>query len=187
MNLPPNPIDTYYLVERGYIGIEPYSKRNDSIISQELVRKRCEVVIEEKATWFSKNMTLDKVIQDLKPGDKLIIASLVFLANDLSNLIRRVNNIEGQGATLETLDMKDGLSNHLQAFKDFNAYVASSKIKAGQSRSKKQRGRKPALSGVAIGGLKAQWKSGKFTISHLARTWKVSRRTIQRIVKIEEE
>ncbi|MFT4851517.1 MAG: hypothetical protein ACI83B_004083, partial [Sediminicola sp.] len=52
MNLPPNPIDTYYLVERGYIGIEPYSKRNDSIISQELVRKRCEVVIEEKATWF---------------------------------------------------------------------------------------------------------------------------------------
>jgi DNA invertase Pin-like site-specific DNA recombinase len=187
MNLPPNPIDTYYLVERGYIGIEPYSKRNDSIISQELVRKRCEVVIEEKATWFSKNMTIDKVIQDLKLGDKLIIASLVFLANDLSNLIRRVNKIEEQGATLVTLDMKDGLSNHLQAFKDFNAYVASSKIKAGQSRSKKQQGRKPALSGVAINLVKAQWKSGNFTISHLARTWKVSRRTIQRIVKIEEE
>ena len=183
MNLPTSYPNNQYVVERGYIGISPYSLRNDSIVSQELVRKRCEVVIEEKATGFSKNMTIDTVIRDLNPNDILIIASLIFLANDASNLIRRVKNIEDQGATLEILDINDGLSSHLQAYKDFNAYVASSKIKAGQSRSKKKQGRKPVLSAIAKKGINAQWRSGKHTISHLARTWKVSRRTIQRIIE----
>tara|TARA_R110000868_G_scaffold70026_5_gene206178 strand:+ start:220 stop:744 length:525 start_codon:yes stop_codon:yes gene_type:complete len=174
------------MVERGYIGIEPYSKRSDSIISQELVRKRCDIVIEEKATGFSKNMTIDTVIRELKAGDKIFIASLIFLANDLSELIRRIKSIENQGATLEILDLDDGLSNYLKAFKDFNAYVASSKIKAGQSKSKKTLGRKFKLKEHEKQSVRTQWISGRFTISHLARTWKVSRRTILRIVNIEE-
>lgn len=183
MKLPINPPSEHSLVERGYIGIVPYSKKDDSIISQELVRKRCEVVIEEKATWFSKNMTIDTVIRKLTQGDILVIASLVFLANDSSSLIRRVKSIENRGATLKVLDIKDGLSHHLQAFKDFNTYVASSKIKAGQSRSSKTRGRKPVLSSYKRKLVKTQWDSGNFSVSHLARTWDVSRRTIQRIIK----
>ncbi|MEP4888487.1 MAG: hypothetical protein ABJV04_00550 [Aliiglaciecola sp.] len=183
MNLPNNPKKDDSKNERGYIGIEPYSKKDDSKVSQELVRKRCEIVIEEKATWFSKNMTIDIVIRELNQGDKLIIASLIFLANNLSDLIRRVQSIENQGATLEVLDIRGGLLNYLQAFKDFNAYVASSKIKAGQSKSKKRQGRKPVLSSISEKGIKSQWNSGRFTISKLAETWHVSRRTIKRIIE----
>lgn len=186
MNLLPHPKDIYSMVERGYIGITPYSKKSDSIISQELVRKRCDIVIEEKATGFSKNMTIDTVIRELETGDKLFVASLIFLANDLSNLIRRIKSIEAQGATLEILYLDNRLSSYLQAFKDFNTYVASSKIKAGQSKSKKKQGRKPTLSEYHKSLVKNQWETGNFTVSHLAKTWEVSRRTILRIVNIKE-
>ena len=127
----------------GYIGILPYTKWDDKKIDQELLLGHCDDVITENASWISKSMTLNSVIDSLEPNVELVICSLKFLARDTKELINRIEKIESKGANLTVLDMTSTLSGYFTALKEFQGYMSGAQVMKGKSKSKKPQGRKP--------------------------------------------
>ncbi|WP_153914682.1 hypothetical protein [Shewanella sp. TC10] len=170
----------------GYQGISPYSKRGDVKLNQELLLKDCDKVIIEKATGFGEKMTLLPCINALNNGDEFVICSLRFLAQDTNKLIALIEQVESKGAKLTVLDMNANLSGRFKALKDFEHYVISAKIMKGKDLSNKPQGRKPITEEVK-GDVKNYKKNTNMSISDIAQTTQISRRSVNRILNNEEK
>jgi DNA invertase Pin-like site-specific DNA recombinase len=167
----------------GYIGILPYTKRDDKKkIDQELLLGHCDEVITEKASWISKSMTLNTVIKSLEPNMELVICSLKFIARDTKELISRIELIESRGATLTVLDMASTLSGYFTALKEFQGYVSGAQVIKGKKRSKKPQGRKPIDRDIVLSITNEKKYSSNLNVSEIARKHGISRRTVNRIL-----
>jgi DNA invertase Pin-like site-specific DNA recombinase len=174
----------------GYCGIVPYLNWNEDT-NQEKQLFSCEKIIVEKASWIAKGkMTLNKVITDLSPKDELVICDLKYLAPDTKQLIKAIELIEHKQAKLTVLNIQEGLAAKFSALKEFESYVASAKIKKGQSiikhNSEKKIGRKPKLTENEKLIVLKLWDTGRYTVTELAKLRDLSRRSIYRIINKEE-
>ncbi|MFT6735863.1 MAG: DNA invertase Pin-like site-specific DNA recombinase [Polaribacter sp.] len=143
-------------------------------------------MIKEKADSFGAKMTLSPLIDSLEPNDELIVCNLRYLANNLKTLQSIISSIEQRKAKLIILDMKETLSGHLTAFSDFKAYITSAKIKAGIKGSKKEQGRNPPEQSAIFSVTYNRKHNPNMSISEIARIADISRSSVYRILKEEE-
>jgi DNA invertase Pin-like site-specific DNA recombinase len=169
----------------GYIGILPYTKWNDKKIDQEMLLGNCSKIISERASWISKSMTLNSVIESLEPNTELVICSLKFFARDTKELISRIEMIESKGANLTVLDMTPTLSGYFTALKEFQSYTSGAKVIKGKSKSKKPQGRKPIDRDIILSIKNEKKYSSSLNVSEIARKHNISRRSVNRILNNE--
>jgi DNA invertase Pin-like site-specific DNA recombinase len=143
-------------------------------------------LVEEKADSFGAKMTLSPLINSLEPNDELIVCNLRYLSNNLKTLQTIISSIEQRKAKLTILDMEESLSGHLAAFNDFKAYITSEKIKAGIKGSKKEQGRKPPEQSTRFSVIYNRKHNPNMSISEIARIADISRSSVYRILKEEE-
>jgi DNA invertase Pin-like site-specific DNA recombinase len=170
----------------GYVGILPYTRWDDkNKINQEILLGCCDKVITEKASWISKSMTLNSVIDSLEPNVELVICSLKFLARDTKELISRIEIIESKGASLTVLDMASSLSGYFSALKEFQGYMSGAQVKKGKSKSKKHQGRNPIDLHIVLSIKNEKKYSSSLNVSEIARRHGISRRSVNRILNDE--
>ena len=106
-------------------------------------------------------------------------------------LFSKIKAIENKKANLIVLNMEDDLLGHFTALKEFQSYIASANIMRGQGETQrktwKKIGRKLLLTDVEKGLILKLWESGNFTVTELAKNRNLSRKSIYRVLKEEED
>src|SRR5699024_6859918 len=106
---------------------------------------------------------LNTLLNELQPGDRLVVWKLDRLARNMSDLLAIVDFIEEQGASLEILDQRidtstaagRALLQMLGVFAEFETNIRRERQAAGIAKAKRERpevysGRKPSINGDEV-------------------------------------
>lgn len=113
-----------------------------------LTEKRCHKVISEPHASAKRRTTLEKLLDSLQEGDKIIISKLYAIADSTRHLTELLEKINNRGAYLQSIQEEIDTSNaesysfthivkHLTAFQ---SDVVSEQTKAGMMKAKEKGG-----------------------------------------------
>jgi DNA invertase Pin-like site-specific DNA recombinase len=140
---------------------------------------------------------LDKVRENLRSGDSLVITRLDRLGRSLKDLLALSSELESLGVDLEVLEQRIDTKtpegrlffNMVASFAEFERELMKSRTLDGLAAAKARGrvgGRKPKLTQSQIMQIMKMHNEGDY-ISHIAEIFAVSRPTIYRIIETEQK
>jgi DNA invertase Pin-like site-specific DNA recombinase len=148
-------------------------------------------VWQEKRSAVKWREQLEQLLDQLRPGDTLVVYKLDRLARSIRDLLNIVARIEAAGATFRSLtEFFDTTTpagklafQMLGAVAEFERNIIRERSIAGQEVAKAngvRMGRLPALDARQAAQLARRWQTGKFSKSELAKMHGVSLSTVKR-------
>ncbi len=172
-------------------GYARVSTEEQNIDSQcDLLKKSgCTTIFQEKISGKSKQRPeLEKLLQQLRSGDILIVTSLDRLGRNLSDLITIVSQLKANGVVFkslrESIDLNSAIGNlqfnMFAAFAEFERELIRERtrigLEAARTRGRKG-GRKPALNKQQAQQVKTLYDNG-VSVMDISKSYGVSRKTI---------
>jgi DNA invertase Pin-like site-specific DNA recombinase len=162
---------------------------------QALERAGVDRIFEEKrsGSTMAQRVQLQALLEQLRPGDVVVVYKLDRLARSLADLLRILARIEGAGAgfkslteTLDTISPAGRmLMQLLGAFAEFERAMIVERTNAGLSAAKSrgvQLGRPAALSPSEARRAREQYEGGAATMSGLARLYGCNVSSVKRAI-----
>ena len=162
----------------------------------------CETVYKEKMSGKSKTRPqLEKMIDQLRKGDVVVVWKLDRLGRSLKDLIELVSSFREKG--VEFVSLKDGIDtgtatgrftfNIFASLAEFEREIIRERTMAGleAARSRGKKGGRPAgLSKEALAKAKSAkilYESGEKTVSEIANSLGISRATCYRYIQLIQQ
>lgn len=148
-------------------------------------------IVEEKRSAAKHRAQLEQLLEQLRPGDTVVVYKLDRLARSVRDLLNIVDRIEGAGATFRSLTESFDTTTPagkmafqmLGAVAEFERNIIRERSLAGAEVARSQGvrfGRLPALDARQSARLAKQWESGKYSKTELAKMHDVSVSTVKR-------
>ena len=175
-----------------------YMRPNDDDLScdtqiTELRKLKCEKIIAEEHSSAKKRTQLKSMIDNLKPGDKVIIAKLYSLADSTRHLVELLQAIEEKGACIQSIkegiDTSNGseyqFSYIVKHLVEFQSDVISEKTKKGVRNAQKKgvttgRPRKPDEN---VQRAIIMYESKKYSLAEIRDETGISKTTLYRYLE----
>lgn len=140
-----------------------------------------------------RRIELARMIEQLRPGDVVLVYKIDRLARSLSDLLTIMGRIEKAGAAFRSLTepVDTGslagrmLVQLLGAFAEFERGIIRERCMAGQQAAKARGvrlGRPKALPAIEEARMVAAWRRGDRSATQVAKAWGVSAATLKRAV-----
>lgn len=156
-------------------------------------------IFEEKRSGGDrKRPVLERVIQELKPGDTLVVYKLDRVARSLSHLLETLDRIDSIGAGFrsltEVIDTKSPAGRMMMqiigAFAEFERELIRERTRAGMQAAAVRGvkfGRPYAIPAEQQPDMLQLWYSGEFTKTALARRFNTHISSVKRTIKRDRE
>jgi DNA invertase Pin-like site-specific DNA recombinase len=137
---------------------------------------------------------LDKVLQQLRTGDVLVITRLDRLGRSAKDLLNIVSELERLGVQLEVIEQRIDTSTPegklfftmVAAFAEFERAIMQSRTMDGLAAARARGrvgGRKPKLNQSKVDAIKQMYRDGR-TVKEIASLFEVSRPTVYRALGV---
>lgn len=176
------------------------NQKNDTQVDQ-LKRYGVDKIISETVIGVAKVKKLNKLIETtLKEGDSLVVARMDRLGRKTIQLLQLMEELEERNISLVFLDYNVDTSTaagkmfirNLASFAEFERDLIKEKTRAGIELAK-QKGRykgkqtKFKLNNDDVQRALEDYDSGKYTVKHICKLYKLSRATFYRRLKERDE
>lgn len=180
----------------GYARVSTQDQNLDRQIDQ-LKAAGCDKIFKEKITGTKKDRPeLEKLLDQLRPGDTVIISELTRLSRSTKDLFELVEIMSGKGADIKSLKESwldtttpQGklMFTIFAGISQFERDLISQRTKEGleSARARGRNGGRPAKDNKKIEMALKMYKEGKFTIPEITEATGVSRTTLYRYIKSE--
>ncbi|WP_080844099.1 recombinase family protein [Cytobacillus gottheilii] len=169
----------------------PYpSDSNREKQNQILQEAGCDLLINEVHFSSGQRPELNHMIKDLKPGDKIIVSSLLTFADSTRNLFELLQKIKSKGAYFHSVQedidtSKENNNSFMKIVKhiiDFESDLLSEKTKEGIHEAK-QKGSIPGRPRIPDENVKKairMYESKKYSLADIKNTTGISKTTLYR-------
>ncbi|WP_321875643.1 recombinase family protein [Burkholderia cenocepacia] len=159
-----------------------------------LTKAGVDAIHEEKRSGASmRRPVLDKLLRNLKRGDVLVVYKLDRIARSLKHLLSIIERIQEKGASFESLTEHIDTNSAagrlmlqiLGAFAEFEREMIRERTRSGMEAAKKRGvrlGRPRCLVSEDERRVVLQWRTGRYTLSALARQYGVHLSSIKRAI-----
>ncbi|SDD26406.1 Site-specific DNA recombinase [Terribacillus halophilus] len=149
----------------------------------------CETVIEEREDVQGQPL-LEELLEELQPGDVLVVRKLYSLANSTKHLIEICRNLKEKQAALisieDSIDTRgDSFFQHLEQIANFRKEVVGERTKAGLSaaKSRNRTGGRPRKPDRNVQKAIDMYRSKKYTIADITIETGISKTTLYRYLQ----
>src|SRR5690606_11928476 len=163
---------------------------------------RCETIFKEKLSGKNKTRPkLDKMIDQLRKGDTVVVWKLDWLGRSLKDLVELVSSFREQG--VEFVSLKDGIDTGtatgrftfiiFASLAEFEREIIRERTMAGLEAARargRKGGRPPGLSKQALRkaeSVRIVYKTGKKTVQEIADSFGISRANCYRYIDLMKD
>lgn len=182
----------------GYARVSTHDQNLDRQIDQ-LKAAGCEKIFKEKITGTKKERPeLDKLLDQLRPGDTIIISELTRLSRSTKDLFELVEVIHSKGSDIKSLKESwldtttpQGklMFTIFAGISQFERDLISQRTKEGleAARARGRNGGRPAKDNKQIELALKMYKSMEYSISEITKATGVSKTTLYRYINNKED
>ncbi|HFK1501163.1 recombinase family protein [Bacillus sp. (in: firmicutes)] len=153
----------------------------------------CTTIISEEHSSAKKRIQLKNIIDNLKPGDKIVVTKLFTLADSTRHLVELIEKIDAKGAYFQTLTEGIDTSNSagysfgdiVKHLVNFQSDVISEKTKKGLYEAK-QKGVTPGRPRKPDENVKRaiiMYQSGNYNLAQIKEKTGISKSTLYRYLE----
>ncbi|AWP25258.1 recombinase family protein [Paenibacillus sp. Cedars] len=155
--------------------------------------KSCETIITESHSSAKNRTALNRMMDNLNPGDKIVVAKLFSLADSTRHLVELLEDLNQKNAYLESI--KEGIDTSspkgyffediVKHLVDFQSDVISEKTKKGMNEAK-QKGNVPGRPRKSDKNVKQaimMYQSKKYSLSEIKEETGISKSTLYRYLE----
>ncbi|MFB1100049.1 recombinase family protein [Terribacillus sp. JSM ZJ617] len=149
----------------------------------------CETVIEEKEDAQGQPL-LEELLENLQPGDVLVVRKLYSLANSTKHLIEICRNLQEKQTSLVSIEdnidtREDSFFKHLEQIAVFRKEVVGERTKAGlsEAKAKNRAGGRPRKPDRNVQKAIDMYRSKKYSIADITIETGISKTTLYRYLQ----
>ena len=151
----------------------------------------------EKSSSIKERPEFEKIMQDIKDYDKVVVTKIDRFARSLQDFLERINKVRESGAEFQALDQPintedemygEFLLNQLALFADLERKMIRRRMEEGFKKAKQEGkvGRPSSLSEGQKESIALRYSEKSYSYSSLAHEYDVSESTIYRTLKEKE-